>query len=101
MRNVFVFVSLALADYTWILAIAYLQLQTYTYNFTCIFQLVILVLIRKIVMERIFTHKELCALDDPLPSWREMLRSKKVSQRYPKISINAVADEKVHLQKLN
>lgn len=33
-----------------------------------------MIFIRKWLLERVFTQKELFALDDPLPSWREVLK---------------------------
>ncbi|KFD69581.1 LOW QUALITY PROTEIN: hypothetical protein M514_01946 [Trichuris suis] len=41
--------------------------------------LVFSVAVRKIILEKIFTSRELQVLDDPLPHWRELLRSKRAS----------------------
>uniref|UniRef100_A0A5S6Q8R3 Anion exchange protein n=1 Tax=Trichuris muris TaxID=70415 RepID=A0A5S6Q8R3_TRIMR len=41
--------------------------------------LVFSVAVRKIILEKIFVARELQVLDDPLPHWRELLRSKRAS----------------------
>lgn len=37
-------------------------------------QLVVFIFIRKILVQRVFTETELCAIDDPVPSWSDVFR---------------------------
>uniref|UniRef100_A0A915KE64 Anion exchange protein n=1 Tax=Romanomermis culicivorax TaxID=13658 RepID=A0A915KE64_ROMCU len=49
--------------------------------------LFVMVLIRKVIMDRMFTQKELMALDDVLPTWAELFR---VSNRRNRVEVNCI-----------
>ncbi|CDW55899.1 anion exchange protein [Trichuris trichiura] len=57
--------------------------------------LVFSVAVRKIILEKIFTSRELQVLDDPLPHWKELLRSKRTS--YDKSNLKKIRGQETML----